>query len=103
VDERNANMKMFYGVDRITDGNNEDLHGRNAELRGILKCLWNAAVRPVLHFGSSLNPIRWILRRTPELLLCSAIVWDGVDLRHAKALELTLGSTEEVSDIATVR
>ena len=47
-DELNANMKMFYGGDRITDGNNEDLHERNAELRRILKWLWNAAVRPVL-------------------------------------------------------
>lgn len=39
---------MFYGGDMITDGNNEDLHERNAELRRILKWLWNAAVRPVL-------------------------------------------------------
>jgi hypothetical protein len=62
-------MKMFYGADRITDGNNEDLHERSAELRRILKWLWNAAVRPVLQdlrylsssaLGTKLPRIWWM-------------------------------------------
>ena len=36
-DELNANMKMFYGTNSVTSGNNEDLHERNAELRRILQ------------------------------------------------------------------
>jgi tetratricopeptide (TPR) repeat protein len=47
-DVLNANMKMFYGMDSITDGDNEDLHERNAGLRRILKWLWDAVVHPVL-------------------------------------------------------
>jgi hypothetical protein len=37
------------------------------------------------------------------LILCSAMVRDGVKLRRTKALEAMLNSSEEVSDIVTKR
>lgn len=37
-DELNASMKMFYGTDSITDGNNEDPYERDADPWRILQC-----------------------------------------------------------------
>jgi hypothetical protein len=47
-DELNASMKMFYGTDSITDGDNEDPYERDADPWRKSTMLWNAAFRPVL-------------------------------------------------------
>jgi hypothetical protein len=72
-DELNANMKMCYGTDSITDSDNEDLHERNAELGRMLQWLWNDAVRPVLQdleylSSGSLGKLPCIWRATNGLL-----------------------------------